>query len=88
MDDTPLLRSARVVLAHAARDLQQADRALSIAASVRWLAKRHIHVHPNTVRHWCDRGAVPHVKIGANRRAIPLSALEHIAACPLCTSRL
>jgi len=63
------------------------DPPLTLAASVRWLHLRGVNVHPNTVRYWMVQQQVPVVLTARKERAIPLSALKHIAECPLCVSR-
>ncbi len=84
-----ILRRADDALASASQEIAQAEKLLTIAMTVRWLAKRGVIVGRNTVRHWCDRGAVPWVRLQRkHQRAIPLTTLEHIAACPLCLHRL
>lgn len=36
-----------------------------------------LDLHPSTIRVWCDRGVLVHVRIGRNRR-IPEDAVERL----------
>lgn len=87
---------ARGVIARANQEIAQSDRLLSLASAVRWLATHNIHVHKNTIRHWCLSGRIqavrraPGPRFGGGKRAeilIPLETLVKIAACPVCGSR-
>lgn len=83
------------VFANANRAIAEADRLLSIASSVRWLAVHGINVHQNTVRHWVKSGRVQAVRrekapCRNGRRPeilIPLDTLAKMAACPFCSAR-
>lgn len=40
-------------------------------------AAAELGLHPSTIRQWCDRGFLPHVRVGRNRR-IPADAIERL----------
>lgn len=86
MTDSPLQARIRHTLDEADADLREADRLLSIAAAARWLQQHGVQVHENTVRHWIRVGRVPAHHVRPNIQ-IALATLEHIAACPYCSSR-
>lgn len=84
------------ILVQADLAIADAERLLSFSEAERWLVQRGVHVRRGRVRDWVRSGRLrvvrdvsqPRTKPGRKpSQFVPLSALEHIAQCPLCSAR-
>ena len=90
------MTSSDEVLKQATEAIAAADQLLSFSEAERWLVQRGVHVRRGRVRDWVRSGRLrvvrgvsqPRTKPGRKpSQFVPLSALEHIAQCPLCSAR-
>lgn len=76
--------------------LAEAEQLLSFSEAEQWLTLHGVPVRKGRVRDWARSGRLRVVRVSGQPRTqpgrkpasfVPLSALEHIAKCPLCSAR-
>ena len=79
---------ARRLLADVDRELDAAERLLSIAAAAGWLQRQGVTAHVNTVRYWVKRGHLHSQRTARGHMGVRLSTLRtfaaHLQQCPFC----